>query len=692
MTGKATPAPGPTEDLLEAIGGPTPSLQEPIRPVGRYILGLALLAAFAIISTFVTYSALSRQETDTTVLEVTARQSRLAREIADQAKVIREGRASLDTAVAIEQRVGELVVQQRGLEFGSPKLGLPANTSEAVDRLLVKASGPFGLLVSAAGDVAATIEAGGTPNTATLDSLSAAASSYDSHMGTILFQFQVEAEGRVIALKQLQYLLLSATLVLLVLEGFFLFRPAANRLRARWRERDAAHSSERQLDQRRMSYLARYDPLTGLINRTLFADRLQGAVARARRDGGLVALMFLDMDDFKEVNDRYGHAAGDSLLRQVAERLVSSVRESDTVARLGGDEFTVILEGGHRVEDAGRVATKILAALSAPYQLGQHEVVVTSSIGIATYPIDGDNVDELLKCADIAMYSAKAAGRNTYQYFTRELRERTTERIALIDGLRNALEDGDQLELVYQPKLDAELGAVFGLEALLRWNHPELGRVLPSKFIPLAEETDLIIPMGEWVLDRACSQMREWRDAGLPDMTVAVNVSSRQFRMGNLVETVATSLAAAGLSPRYLEIELTEGTLVADVELARRALERLRDMGVRVSIDDFGTGYSSLSYLSQLPIDTLKIDRSFIKNVTKDRDGAAISSAIVGLARSLRMDVVAEGVESIEQIEFLTRLGCSKMQGYHFSKPLEASQVIAFVRASGNGAEVLAAG
>jgi diguanylate cyclase (GGDEF)-like protein len=541
--------------------------------------------------------------------------------------------------------------------------------------------------------VATAIAGSETPSLAALDELAASASSFDAHMGTVLFQFQIEAEDRVVALKQLQYLLLSATLVLLLVEGIFLFRPAAKRLRARWRERDVAHSSERELDQRRMSYLARYDPLTGLINRTLFSDRIQGAVARARRDGGLVALMFLDMDDFKEVNDRYGHAAGDALLRQAAERLVASVRESDTVARLGGDEFTVILEGGHRVEDAGRVATKVLSALSLPYQLGHQEVVVTSSIGIATYPIDGDNVEELLKCADIAMYSAKAAGRNTYQYFTRELRERTTERIALIDGLRTALDDGDQLELVYQPKVDVELGTVFGVEALLRWNHPELGRVLPSKFIPLAEETDLIIPVGEWVLDKACTQMRAWLDGGFPEMTMAVNVSSRQFRMGSLVETVATSLAAAGLSPRYLEIELTEGTLVADVELARRGLERLRDMGVRVSIDDFGTGYSSLSYLSQLPIDTLKIDRTFIKNITTDRDGAAISSAIVGLARSLRMDVVAEGVETLEQVEFLHRLGCRKMQGYHFSKPLSASEVAAFVEATGSGAaEVLAVG
>ncbi len=682
---------GSPDDILDSISvDPPPAFDEmPKRPVWPYIVGLLVIAGFVIASTFVTYSALSRQEADAAFLEVSAAQSRAARGLADAASLVEDERAGPDTAVQMRDAVESLETRQLALQFGNDALGLPAPTSDALGRLLVEASTSFSHLVQAGNEVANALQAGIMPSPGALDRVQSASSVFDSRMGSIVFQSQVEAEERVDALKQTQYLLLSATLVLLLLEALFLFRPAVKRIRDRWRERDAEHFSEREIDARRMNYLARYDPLTGLINRTLFADRLQSAVARARRDGGLVALMFLDMDDFKDVNDRYGHAAGDALLRQVAERLVGSVRESDTVARLGGDEFTVILEGGHRVEDAGRVATKILAALSAPHRLGHRELVVTTSIGIAMYPVDGDDADELLKGADIAMYSAKAAGRNTYQYFTRELRERTTERISLIDGLRHALESGDQLELVYQPKVDTSLGTVIGFEALLRWNHPELGRVLPSKFIPLAEETDLIIPMGEWVLDQACNQMRSWLDLGLSEMTVAVNVSSRQFRMGNLVETVATSLAAAGLSPRYLEIELTEGTLVADVELARRALERLRDMGVRVSIDDFGTGYSSLSYLNQLPIDSLKIDRTFTRDVAHDRDGAAISSAIIGLATSLRMDVVAEGVESAEQADFLRSIGCRKMQGYHFSRPLAAADVPRFVASMGTDAAAL---
>ena len=681
---------GSPDDILESISvDPPPPFDLPERPVVRYLLGLVVIAALVIASAVVTYAALSRQQADADALELVVAQSRVVREIADATVLIEDGRDGPDIAAEIRDLVETLERRQLAMQFGDEAQGVEAISSVAADPLLVGASTAIGGLVHAADELTAVLEVGITVPPVTLDRVQAAAEAFDSHMGSLSFQIQVEAEEHVATTKQTQYVLLSAILVLVLLEALFLLRPAARSLRRRWRARDASHHSEREIDAGRMNYLARYDPLTGLLNRTLFADRLQSAVARARRDGGLVALMFLDIDDFKDVNDRFGHAAGDALLRQVAERLVGSVRESDTVARLGGDEFTVILEGGHRVEDAGRVATKILAALAVPYRLGHRELVVTTSIGIAMYPVDGEDADELLRGADLAMYSAKAAGRNTYQYFTRELRERTSERIALIDGLRQAVEDGDQLELVYQPKVDVSLGTVIGVEALLRWNHPEMGRVLPSRFIPLAEETDLIIPIGEWVFDQACTQMRAWLDAGLPEMTVAVNVSARQFRMGNLVETVATSLAAAGLSPRYLEIELTEGTLVADIELARRALERLRDMGVRITIDDFGTGYSSLSNLNQLPIDSLKIDRSFTRDVAHDRDGAAISSAIVRLATSLRMDVVAEGVESVVQADFLRGLGCRNMQGYYFSRPLPAAEVRAFVAAMTSGAAVI---
>jgi diguanylate cyclase (GGDEF)-like protein len=388
--------------------------------------------------------------------------------------------------------------------------------------------------------------------------------------------------------------------------------------------------------------------------------------------------MFLDLDEFKAVNDRFGHHIGDGLLKQVAQRIVASVRESDSVARLGGDEFTVVLEGSHRVEDAGHVATKILEAMQEPFHVGSHELRLTASIGIALYPVDGQSAQELLRDADIAMYSAKAAGKNTYQYFTPELREKTSERLHLIDGLRRAVEARHELDLVYQPKVDTATNTITGVEALVRWHHPELGLVLPDRFVPVAEETDLILPIGDWVLEEACRQMRTWQSRGI-DITMSVNVSSRQLKRGDLVESVAKVLDSTGLDADRLEIELTEGTLVEDTELAARALEELREMGVQVSIDDFGTGYSSLSYLKRLPIDRLKIDRSFIRDITVSEEAATLSAAIVGLAQSLRLDVVAEGVETAEQLTMLERLGCYGMQGFLFSRPVSADDVRALI-------------
>lgn len=427
-----------------------------------------------------------------------------------------------------------------------------------------------------------------------------------------------------------------------------------------------------------MTYLARFDPLTGLINRFLFGDRLQSAINRARREGGIVALMFLDLDEFKSVNDHYGHAVGDDLLKQVAERLTDSVRASDTVARLGGDEFTVILEGAQRVEDAGQVATKIIRKLQDPFQVGPRQLRITASIGISLYPMDGDSAEELLRDADIAMYSAKTAGRNTYQYFTPELREQTTQRLALIDGLREALAAGDQLGLVYQPKFDSMQGIVTGTEALIRWQHPKLGLIRPQRFIPVAEETDLIIPLGEWVLEKACEQAREWREQGM-DLVMSVNVSNRQLRRGNLVDAVAAALKKNELPPESLELEITESTLMGDVDLSRKTIGKLRELGVGVSIDDFGTGYSSLSHLKRFPIDTLKIDRAFVRDLDSSDDAVALSSAIISLAHSLGLDVIAEGVETRAQLDTLADLGCTKMQGFLVSHPLRAGDIPDFV-------------
>jgi len=430
---------------------------------------------------------------------------------------------------------------------------------------------------------------------------------------------------------------------------------------------------------RRLGYLAQYDQLTGLINRTLFQDRLNSAIARARREGGLVTVMFLDIDGFKDVNDRFGHSIGDELLRQISSRLVACLRETDTVARLGGDEFTVILEGGQRVEDAGQVATKILKTIGTPYQIGHREIVVTTSIGIAVYPLDGDTYQDLIKGADTAMYQSKAAGRNTYQYFTRALRDRTSDRLAIMGDLRTAIEAGDQLMIEYQPKVDIARGVVVGLEALIRWEHPERGRMMPGQFVPLAEESDMIISMTEWIIDEACQDMRRWIDEGMRPMRVAVNSSDRLFRDANLVEMIAIALAAADLDPRHLEIEVTERTLTQEAERAGRAIERLADMGVKVSIDDFGTGYSSLRQIQSLPIGALKIDDSFVRDANRRPESVAIADSIISIARCFDLEVIAEGVETQEELSTMRALGCNRVQGYLVARPLPPGDVLAFV-------------
>lgn len=430
---------------------------------------------------------------------------------------------------------------------------------------------------------------------------------------------------------------------------------------------------------KRLGYYAHYDTLTGLINRPFFQDRLTNALARARRDGGLVTVMFIDIDGFKDVNDRFGHAIGDEVLRQVASRLVASLRESDTVARLGGDEFTVILEGGKRVEDAGYVAMKVIKALGMPYEVGDREIIVTASIGIAVYPVDGDTYEELMKGADTAMYQSKAAGRNTFQYYTRSLRNRTAVKLALVNDLREAVESGTQLRIEYQPKVDLSKGTVIGLEALLRWDHPERGLLLPGDFVALAEESDLIMAMTQWLIDDACHDMNRWLRAGLRPMRVAVNISDRLFRHANLVESIAVGLAAANLDPRFLEIEVTERTITQEPERTERVLDRIADMGVRVSIDGFGTGYSSLRQLQRLSVHSLKIDRSFVSNADTKAESRSIIESTIAIATSFGLDVVAVGVESPEELGALRALGCSKVQGHLIARPLRPENVIEFV-------------
>lgn len=475
--------------------------------------------------------------------------------------------------------------------------------------------------------------------------------------------------------RSIQLILLLVMLLLIVLEAFLLFRPAVRDVRKEWEQRVAEHETERAEDQLKLSYLARYDPLTGLINRFMFSDRLQRAIARARRNEELVALMFLDLDDFKTVNDHYGHATGDALLKQVAKRIVAAVRESDSVARIGGDEFTVILENGTRLEDAGQVAAKILDSVAEPYIVGNRELRVTTSIGIAMYPLDGDSSQALLRDADIAMYSAKAAGSNNYQYFTPQLRQSASDRLQLIDGLRRAVATGDGLRLAYQPWIDTDTGEVAGVEALLRWEHPELGIVPPERFVSLAEQTDLIVPLGVWAMHEACRQLKKWHDSGLEKFAVSINVSPRQLRRGNLADIVEQTLRRTKLDASWLKLELTERTLVDDTETARRTLERLRAIGVSIAIDDFGTGYSSLSYLKSFPIDAIKIDREFVRDAVTDADTATVSESMVSLAKKLRLEVIAEGVETREQLDVVRGFGCTLVQGYYVSRPLAVDRI-----------------
>ncbi len=432
--------------------------------------------------------------------------------------------------------------------------------------------------------------------------------------------------------------------------------------------------TERMQTQERLQYLAHHDVLTHLPNRALFADRLEHALSRTRKSDRIVAVLFLDLDRFKIINDTLGHEIGDTALRSLSERLLSCVRESDTVARLGGDEFAVIMEDMRTTADVAPVARKILDMLSQPFHVEDRELYITGSIGISMYPSDGRDAATLLKHADIAMYRAKDLGRNTYQFYSADMGARAFERLTLETSLRHALER-DEFALFYQPQVDVRDGRIIGFEALLRWQHPDLGLVPPADFVALLEETGLIMPVGEWVLRQACAQGAAWHRQGAADLRVAVNLSSRQFSDGELTRTVVDIAAEAGFDLTCLELEITESILMQHSATTMGALRELDRMGVRLSVDDFGTGYSSLSYLKRFPIDTLKVDRTFIRDIGTDSDDEAIVTAIVAMAKGLRLEVIAEGVESAEQLAFLRQCGCQLVQGFLFSEPRPVSAI-----------------
>lgn len=432
--------------------------------------------------------------------------------------------------------------------------------------------------------------------------------------------------------------------------------------------------SERMRTQERLHYMAHHDALTRLPNRTLFLDRLRQAMARARWHNRLIAVMFMDLDRFKEINDTLGHDIGDQLLVAITERISSSVRTGDTVARFGGDEFAVLLDDIASEKDISQLARKVLDTLAPAFVIGGHEFFMTASIGVSIFPTDGEDTDSLLRCADVAMYRAKDLGRNNFQFYSNEMSARAFERISLENSLRHALKRREFF-LLYQPQIDLCLQRIIGVEALLRWQHPDLGVITPGEFVPLLEETGLIVQVGEWVLRSTCEQAAAWQEAGYRDLLVSVNVSGRQFNNPEFLSSAQTIIRQTGIDPAQLELELTESMLMRNASKTISALDALTQLGIRIAIDDFGTGYSSLNYLRRFPISTLKIDRSFIRDVERDGDDRAISQAIIVMAQSLNLGVVAEGVENAAQVEFLQGLGCTRIQGNYYSAPQRADEI-----------------
>jgi diguanylate cyclase (GGDEF)-like protein/PAS domain S-box-containing protein len=444
--------------------------------------------------------------------------------------------------------------------------------------------------------------------------------------------------------------------------------------------RIAGIAIERKLTEDRIHFMANHDALTGLPNRTLLNDRLSQAVLYAQRYDRWVTALFIDLDNFKFINDSLGHNAGDELLKAIAKRMVQCIRATDTVVRLGGDEFVIVLfDQPKDLEVISETVRKIQSAISEPLNLEGHDLRMTSSSGVAIYPTDGLDADTLLANADAAMYRAKELGRDSFQFYTSELNTKVHEKFLLQEDLRNAVARSEFL-LHYQPQVDLRTGRIFAVEALVRWNHPKLGVVPPIKFIPIAEQTGQIVPIGDWVLREACRQNKAWQDSGLPPMVVSVNVSARQFREKDLVARVASVLKESGLDAEYLELEVTESLIMQDVDLAVVTMKKLKALGIQLSIDDFGTGYSSLSALKSFPVTRLKIDKSFVDGLLADENDRAVAGAVISLGQQLNMRVIAEGVETDAQAALLRNINCDEMQGYLFSKPLSAEGIEELLR------------
>ena len=461
------------------------------------------------------------------------------------------------------------------------------------------------------------------------------------------------------------------------LEGFaqnLLHEPSVNAIVLNYRD-----VTQRRMTEKQLEYRAHYDALTGLPNRVLFRDRVVNGLAQAHRNRRALAMMYLDLDHFKLVNDGLGHSFGDALLAAVASRLQRSLRASDTISRIGGDEFAILINDAGDSNAIASIARKLLDSLAESFRVDDHDLYVTASVGISLYPSDGADVETLVKCADAAMYRAKELGRNQAQLFTPSMNERYVHRLAIEQNLHQALERGE-LELHYQPIWDRVRRRIVSVEALLRWNDPRRGIIAPAEFINLAEETGLILPIGDWVIRRTCEQVRQWRDAGLADLRVSFNISPHQLQQAEFIGVLREAIEAHDIDPRLLQIEITETAAMLNVERTMRLLGDIREMGVTIAIDDFGTGQSSLIYLKQFPIDTIKIDKAFLRDITEDETAAALVSYVINLAHTLRLNVVAEGVETEQQYSFLRHYACDQMQGFLFSRAVPPSEVIEMVR------------
>jgi diguanylate cyclase (GGDEF)-like protein len=437
--------------------------------------------------------------------------------------------------------------------------------------------------------------------------------------------------------------------------------------------------SERKLDEEKLRYQATHDILTGLPNRTLLLDRINQALVAAKRDSLKVCVIFIDLDFFKFINDALGHSIGDQLLKLVSSRFRSLLRASDTLARIGGDEFVIVLPDQENINNVPSLLERILESVSEPYKIEKHELSVTCSMGFSVYPENGEDAETLLKNADNAMYQAKEKGKNTFQFYTRDMNTQVTRRLEIENGLRRALVENEFI-LDYQPKLELKTDKLVGFEALVRWNHPEYGIIPPNDFISIAEDTGLIIPLGKWVIKTACAQNKAWQDAGFPALSVSVNLSSRQCKEKDLAKTIKTILKETGLAPQYLELELTETLAMADPKEFIHMLNQFKELGVKTSIDDFGTGYSSLNYLRQFPVNCLKIDKSFIKELESKEGDLSIVKAIVSLGHSLDMRVIAEGVETKHQLLQLQENDCDEIQGYYLSRPISPEKIVEFMK------------